>query len=289
VFNRTALYNLSQGISGNGLGTTAYSGFVVPDLVGNIRVDQAWGLFQVSAALHDVSGTYNTVGAFNTPAATNILSGHPDAKVGGSVMAALQIKNIPTGAGDDIKMDASWAVGDTKQVISTSAASPSFFMMGGTKGQFGPNNTVGIGATTDGVYLPTANGGDGQIHLTTSYGFRGAFNHNWDPYWSTSLFGGVGVVKYDSTANAEFCAVLTAGHAGLTSCNMNYTASMVGTVTRWTPVKNLTFSAEFLYFQLHQNIVGSAVFNPGGPQPTMAYTFHDQSTASLNVRVQRNF
>ena len=36
-------------------------------------------------------------------------------------MAALQIKNIPTGPGDDIKFDATWAKGDTKNVISTSA------------------------------------------------------------------------------------------------------------------------------------------------------------------------
>ena len=47
-------------------------------------------------------------------------------------MAALQIKNIPTGAGDDIKIDASWSKGDTKNVISTAAASPSFAMFGGT-------------------------------------------------------------------------------------------------------------------------------------------------------------
>ena len=31
----------------------------------------------------------------------------PDGKWGGSAMVALQIKNIPWGAGDDIKMDAS--------------------------------------------------------------------------------------------------------------------------------------------------------------------------------------
>ena len=41
-------------------------------------------------------------------------------------MVALQIKNIPTGTGDDIKMDASYSKGATKYVISTSAASPSF-------------------------------------------------------------------------------------------------------------------------------------------------------------------
>src|SRR3954453_9063097 len=67
VFNRVALYNLSPGIGGNGLGTTQYGGWVAPHLVGNIRVDQAWGLFQVSGALHTVNASYNSVGAFNTP------------------------------------------------------------------------------------------------------------------------------------------------------------------------------------------------------------------------------
>jgi len=37
------------------------------------------------------------------------ISGHPDNKWGGSVMAALNIKNIPTGAGDNIKIDATYA------------------------------------------------------------------------------------------------------------------------------------------------------------------------------------
>src|SRR6201994_1207117 len=137
VFNRTALYNLSTGIGGNGLGTTQYGGWVSPALVGNIRVDQAWGLFQVSAAAHTVNGSYNIVGAFNTPSTLSEISGHPETKMGGSVMGALQIKNIPTGAGDDIKIDASWALGDTKNVISTSAASPSFAMLGGNTGQAG--------------------------------------------------------------------------------------------------------------------------------------------------------
>ena len=41
-------------------------------------------------------------------------------------MAALQIKNIPTGAGDDFKIDVSYAKGHTKQVISTSGGSPNF-------------------------------------------------------------------------------------------------------------------------------------------------------------------
>ena len=117
-------------------------------------------------------------------------------------MGALQIKNIPTGPGDDIKIDASWSKGDTKNVISTSAASPSFAMMGGTAGQFGPDNSYGFGATTDGVWLPVVNGGDGSIHLTEAFGIRGAFNHNWDPYWSTSVFGSAAWVRYDDMRSA---------------------------------------------------------------------------------------
>jgi hypothetical protein len=42
----------------------------------------------------------------------------------------LEHQNIPTGPGDGIKIDASWAVGDTKNVISTSGASPSFAIFG---------------------------------------------------------------------------------------------------------------------------------------------------------------
>jgi hypothetical protein len=114
----------------NGTGSNAYAGVHSPDIVGNIRVDQAWGLFQLSAAAHEVNGSYNTLGASAVPTNLSEVSGHPDTKWGGSVMAALQIKNLPTGAGDDIKIDASYAKGDTKNVIATSGTSPSFAMFG---------------------------------------------------------------------------------------------------------------------------------------------------------------
>src|SRR5690349_3168472 len=60
VFNRTAVYNLGASgvgvtaVSGVGLSGNAYAGQHAPDVVGNIRVDQAWGLFQISAAAHEV-------------------------------------------------------------------------------------------------------------------------------------------------------------------------------------------------------------------------------------------
>jgi len=299
AFNRTAVYNLSTPLSAVGVGGNAYGGVNMPDVVGNIKIDQAWGLFQLSGALHEVDGSYNTLaGATLTPAdlvastAASQLSGHPDTKYGGSVMAAINIKNIPTGPGDDIKFDATWAKGDTKNVISTSASSPSFLMVGGTRGQFGANQSIAFGATTDGVYTPVAAGGDGSLHLTTAYGVRGAFNHNWDPYWSSSLFGGMGWVRYDASAAANYCTAygaVVAGQGATYNCNPNYTISMLGAITRWTPVKNLTFSAEAIWTHLTTGFTGFATFGAGAPTPATTYSFAAQDTVSFNVRAQRNF
>jgi len=114
VFGRTNVYNLAYGLNAVGTGSNAYAGVHAPDIVGNIRVDQAWGLVQISAAAHEVNGSYDFLNGVAVPAgaqgpagaaptALSEIGGHPDSKWGGSVMAALQIKNIPTGPGDDIR------------------------------------------------------------------------------------------------------------------------------------------------------------------------------------------
>jgi hypothetical protein len=322
VFNRTAVANLSIPLTATLGAAQAYAGVHAPDVVGNIRVDQAWGLFQISAAAHEVNGSYNILNGSlsgagvlfgasapagatglvgGAPIATSEISGHPDTKWGGSVMAALQIKNIPTGAGDDIKIDATYAKGDTKNVISTSSTSPSFAMFSGTS-RAGAYQSVGLGLTTDATYLPAFLGGDGSLHLTEAFGVRGAFNHNWDPYWSTSLFGSASFVRYDNTAKAGICAnytgTLPGNPAAVTaravsadfSCNPDYDVYQLGAVTRWTPVKNLTFSAEVMWFHLDQKFTGAATLAPSSsPKPNTTYEFKDQDAVSLNVRVQRNF
>jgi Porin subfamily len=289
VFNRTQVLNL--GVAGNaiGAGTNAYAGTHAPDIAGNIRVDQAWGLFQIGAIAHLVNASYNILGAGGVPTALSEISGHPEDKWGGAVNVALQIKNIPTGAGDDFKIDATYAKGDTKAVISTSGSSPSFAMFGST-GTAGAYQSIGFGQTSDAVYVP-----GGELKLVDSWGVRGAFNHNWDPYWSTSLWGSYASVRYNgsaldlTSAKGQWCANYSVGKGAGFTCNPDYNIAQVGVVTRWTPVKNLTFSAEVGAFFLDQKMSGVATLTPTAPKPTAVYEFKDQSTVFLNVRAQRNF
>ncbi|ANW01785.1 porin [Bradyrhizobium icense] len=295
VFGRTSLLNL--GVPGGSgfatAGANAYGGIWVPDIVGNIRVDQAWGLFQIAGRTHYLNASYNVLGAGGVPTNLSELSGHPESKWGGSVTAALQIKNLPTGAGDDFKIDATYAKGATKSVVSTSGGSPSFVMFGDTS-LAGGYQSIGFGQTADGVYLPGFTDG---IKLVDAWGIRGAFNHNWDPFWSTSLWGSYGQVRYGgnaldiTSAKGAWCAVYTTGKlvSADYSCNPDFNFAQIGLTTRWTPVKNLTFSAEVGAFFLDQKMQGSAILTPSAPKPTAIYEFRDQSTVFLNVRAQRNF
>jgi hypothetical protein len=300
VWDRTVVYNLALPLNATLGGNTAYAGVNAPDVVGNLRVDQGWGIFQVSAAAHQVNASYNALGlsalptgltAPTVPFGPSETSGHPDSKWGGAVMAALQIKNLPTGSGDDIKVDASYAKGATKYVIATSGTSPSFAMFGGT-GAPGAYQSVGFGSTTDAVYLPGFAGGDGSLHLTEAYGIRGAFNHNWNAYWSSSLFGSYSAVRYDGVAKATICANYTVPGKAVSAdyvCNPDFNVSQLGVLTRWTPVKNLTFSGEVQWFHLDQKFQGTAVLGPSAPKPATRYEFKDQDTVLLQVRAQRNF
>jgi hypothetical protein len=334
----------------------AYGGNKVPDFVGNIRVDQAWGLFQIAGAVHDNNAGYNMGSDLITSAFTNtgfsqggfVNAGHPSDKFGGAVQASLQIKNIPTGAGDDIKLDGAWSLGASKYVLGTSGADPSAFnIYNGTRLAQGivtdsiysgasPTNLVPgqscSNLLTTGVPAAGIPGGNTlgcngnpltSLQLTRGWGFRGAFNHNWDPYWSSSLFGGIAGLSYNQTAKNLYCNTYVANSGvavaggGVTNgggtgayftpgsvCDPGFTISMIGLVTRWTPVKNLTFSVEALYAYLKTNMSGGAIPVSGAsgaatapssslvlptPVPGSSYNWGNNGTASVNFRVQRNF
>jgi hypothetical protein len=98
-------------------------------------------------------------------------------------------------------------------------------------------------------------------------------------------------VRYDGAAKAAICGNYTAGKAASADyvCNPDFNVSQLGVLTRWTPVRALTFSVEVQWFHLDQKFAGSAVLSPSAPKPATRYEFADQDTVLLEVRVQRNF
>ena len=265
-----------------GYGTSDYGGAVAPDLVAMVRVDQAWGLFQASVAAHNNHVAYYT-GAGEP-------SGHPTDKWGWAAQLALSIKNIPTGAGDTINVQGVYTNGATRYNIQDLAGAAGAATVYGSTGLAGAYQSLGIGFAPDSVF---AVGGEQQ--LVTTWGMRGAYTHNWDPYWNTAIYGAYAAVSFNSTAKTLMCGaggtVVTALGAGLTSCNPDYNIAQLGLITRWTPVKNLTFSADFTYTRLDQKYAGTTGAGASATvaKPVAAYQLKDQDTYQMLIRAQRNW
>jgi hypothetical protein len=271
----------TAGIQGGAYGVNNIAGTRSPDLIAALRVDQAWGLFQASFAAH-----LNTPGYYG---ATEI-TGHPDDKWGWAAQLALSIKNIPTGAGDTINLQGVYTDGATRYNFQ-SLAPVNYSIYGGT-GVAGLYQSIGFGNVADAVYVGTNNANGSQLESVQTWGFRGAFTHNWDPYWNTAIYGAYAGVRYGTLGKNTICAFIAGAQAGVTNCNPDFNIGQVGIITRWTPVKNLTFSADFTWARLDQKYAGvwnaaqnNGVAKPGGP----VYEIKDQDSLTLLLRAQRNW
>ncbi|ABA03930.1 putative porin [Nitrobacter winogradskyi Nb-255] len=256
-----------------GYGLSANAGTTFPDIVGQLRVDQAWGLFQASAAAHHNNPAY--YGGDET-------TGGPRNKWGWAGQLALTIRNIPTGPGDVINVSAVYTNGATRYNIQDMAA-----QAGGSTiySGFGVGS-VGFGFAPDSVYAP-----NGDLELVTTWGMRGAYVHNWNQYWSSSIFGAYASVRYTGGAKAYMCGVSIPGAlgGGLSTCNPDYNIGQVGANIRWTPVKNLTFTTEAAYSMLDQKFAGVAAVPPNWAvsKPGGNYAVKDQEVWTVMFRAQR--
>src|SRR5579883_1586835 len=284
AYYQAGVNNLS---AGGAFGTSDYGGTAAPDIIGTVTVDQAWGTFKFSASAHDNHAAYY--------GATEV-TGHPADKWGFAVQAGLTVKNIPTGPGDTINVSGVYTDGATRYNIQDLASQYGAVALYGSTNLAGAYQSVALAAAPDTVFAAGT-----QQQLIQTWGLRGAFNHNWDPYWSSSLYGAFASVHYGGTATALVCnskslglpavglsAAVAAGT--ITNCNPNYSVSQLGFITRWTPVKNLTFSADVTWSHIDQNMTGTFdAASAAVGKPAAVYQFRNQDNVSLLTRVQRNF
>ncbi|WP_441242308.1 porin [Tardiphaga sp. 768_D3_N2_1] len=268
----------------------AIGGNHIPDVVGNIRLDQAWGTLHFGAAMHAATpGLYS---------GSNETLGHADDKYGFAVNGAVEFKNLPTGAGDSLKLEATYAKGAAKYVFGGTNDSA-----GGGRYAKVDGNTIGFGYVLDGVYAT-----NGQITQSEAWSVVGFYEHYWNPAWRTSLFGSYSSISYGD-GNAQMLAAfqgLSAGGPGFSSSsaaaaragtfagtgNFDFAIAQIGTRTAWTPVKNLTLSAEFTYSRLEQNLNGTYTTIGSGMSGKPAGTVLNTSNQNLyngSVQILRSF
>ncbi|MGQ0686621.1 porin [Bradyrhizobium sp.] len=265
----------------NGLNNTA--GSRAPDLVAALRVDQAWGLFQASFAAHN-----NHAGYYGATEPT----GHPEDKWGWAAQLGLSIKNIPTGPGDTINLQAVYTDGATRYNIQDLSPA-SYSILSGT-GLAGAYQSIGLANAPDAVYTGINPAGS-ALETIKTWGFRGAYTHNWDAYWNTAIYGAYARVDYGTIGTATVCAnmlvLLNHNQAAGGTCNPDFNIAQLGLITRWTPVKNLTFSADLNWTHLDQKHTGTitpaATFSSS--KPATVYELKDQDSITLLLRAQRNW
>jgi hypothetical protein len=274
ITNNTNLSNISAaGLFGGGYGTNNTGGTRSPDVLGQIRVDQAWGLAQIAVAAHD-----NHVAYYGPTEIT----GHPGDKWGFAVQGALSIKNIPTGPGDTINMTAVYTDAATAYNLS--------FLFPRQGALFGGSNIAYQAVSLFGISDTTFTNGS-ALESVKSWGFNGGFTHNWSPNWASSIYGSYAQVRYGTNAVNTICAFARTSLALTGSCSPNVNFATIGGTTIWTPVKNLAFTVDVNYTFIDQGYSGTATF--GGlaafAKPAATYELKDQGIVSALFRAQRNF
>jgi hypothetical protein len=284
AFMQSGLLNLTgataSGMLGGTNGLNNIAGTRAPDLIAVLQVDQAWGIAKLSAAAHN-----NHAGYYGGSEPT----GHPNDNWGWAVQGALQIKNIPTGAGDVVNLQAVYTDGATRYNFQSLAA-VNYSMFGSTN-IAGAYQSIGFANAPDAVYTGTSTANGTGLENVRTWGFRGGYTHNWDPYWNTGIYGAYAAVMYGNNGKAVICANAVALLALVGTCNPDFNIAQAGIITRWTPVKNLTFSGDFTWSRIDQKYAGTVVAPTlaGVAKPAAVYELKDQDSFNFLLRAQRNF
>ncbi|ACB27045.1 porin [Methylobacterium radiotolerans] len=279
----------------------------MPDFVGALRLDQAWGSAQLSAAVHELN-VGNVANGAGTGSGSNISIPHTSNSYGWAVQGGLKINTPFIAPGDALYLQGAYGSGAQLYTgysqFSGSYSQNAATIQGQKFNQFFNDATV--------------NPFTGQLEQSTSFSATASYLHYWTPEWRSAFFGSYGEMNFSQSARAaQGIAYAVANPFGL----INFGANAVGTPgTRfynlsealrdtyqfvaggsiiWSPVKDLDIGVEGFYTQIgvkngrvidkdksptaYANVAG---INNGTfvPRTTTA-----DSVSTFRFRVQRDF
>ncbi len=248
---------INSSVTPGGVGpTVAYAGDRIPDIVGQLRVDQAWGAAQLSGAFHQVNTT-------STGAASKDEDGF-------AVRGGVQIKLPMLAAGDEIQIEGGYADGAYQYTNSNNF-----------QGGYGsPYENGGYHhASVDAIAVATG-AGTYTLAKAESYSVNAGFQHYFTPTVQNIIFGSYEHVTYGKAGSIAWYA----GGEGPAS------SYRIADQINWFPVKDLQIGLEVMYINTTQKVPGStaavggyaAVALPTGVKK-------DNDSFSGRLRIERDF
>ena len=188
-----------------------YAGQQMPDIVGNIRIDQSWGSAQLSAAIHQIHLGNTYVLPVGTPARFY------GSEYGYAIQGGVKLNLPMLAAGDTLWLQAAYANG------ATDYAAPARNIGAGTFGL-----SAGTIANADG-YVTSL----GSVKKATAWSVTASFVHNFTPTIQGAVFGGYGSLEYPGSVAAT-------GYR-------DFTNWAIGGQLSWLPVRGMRIGAEVMY------------------------------------------
>ncbi|MCX4197770.1 porin [Methylobacterium organophilum] len=278
----------------------------LPDFVGALRLDQAWGSAQVSAAVHELN-VGNVQSGAGTGTGSNVSIPHTSNSYGWAVQGGLKINTPFIAPGDALYLQG--AYGSGAQMYTGYCAFSGCYSQ----------NPATIQGQKFAQYMndATINPFSGRLEQSTSFTATASYLHYWTPEWRSAFFGSYGEMSYSSGARlAQGAAFALANPTGnsfgvnavgvpgtrffqLSEALRDTYQFVAGGSIIWSPVKDLDIGVEGFYTQIgvkngrviDRDKTPTAYANVAGinngtfvPRTTTA-----DSVSTFRFRVQRDF
>ena len=228
-----------------------------PHVVGQLRIDQAWGSAQLSGAAYQIRPS-------NTFVTTTGVTEFVDTEYGFAVQAGLKINLPMLAAGDQLWLQAAYTNGSLNYI------NPANPQLGGFR----------LASIADAFIV------NGELERTKGFSLTAAFLH----YWTPQIRQGVYANWTNVDAPGAVTTVSTTGLFG-TGAFRDYNQYELGTNLIWSPVAGLDIGVEVFYRKIAAENGRVQVVQPvaGGGTVTTTQFQRSEDQFQARLRIQRDF
>jgi len=268
------------------------AGARVPEIVGNLRLDQPWGAVQLSAAAHQVAASLYGSGALATGATSYAFPALTTNSYGFAVQGGIQFDMDYLSPGDKLWLQAAYERGAFGYIAGNNLgfnyesgvnanryAGSGFTFMDYSYG-WNPQPGSDCVFTSFGPSLAALGSGGVSCQQTSGWDFTGAYKHYWLPILASAVYGSY--LQYNNPQGA------LNGFGGAVGVS-NLKEARAGANLVWTPIRGFDIGAEFMYVHLTESrpvgLATDAQLNAVGLPAFQA----NQNQYEGRIRVQRAF